>query len=85
MSCFLPSYTIIIFLIGFFVCYIFILCKPSWNKTMFINPEMLQIETLRFAVTLEVDRKIGFVLGVHRVRYRIFVRFLISEFHAEGR
>ena len=32
-----------------------------------------------------LQQKIGFVLGVHRVRYRIFVRFLISEFHAEGR
>jgi len=41
MSCFLPSYTIIIFLIGFFVCYIFVFCKPSGHKTMFINSKMV--------------------------------------------
>lgn len=59
MSCFLPSYTIIIFLIGFFVCYIFILCKPSWNKTMFINPEMLQIDSFGYSILLEIYGKSG--------------------------
>ncbi len=81
----LPCDAVVVLLIGLLVGYIPIFGEPCGYEAVFIYPEMLQIETLRFTVSLEVDRKIGFVLGVHRVRYRIFVRFLISEFHAEGR
>lgn len=81
----LPCDAVVVLLIGLLVGYIPIFGELCGYEAVFIYPEMLQIETLRFTIAFEVNRKIRLVLGVHRVRYRIFVRLLISELHAEGR
>lgn len=61
----------------------FILCKPSWNKTMFINPEMLQIDSFGYSILLEIYGKIGAILRVHFICQLMFVCLFISESYSK--
>ena len=54
MSRFFPSYTIIVFLIGFFVGYTLVFCEPSRNKPVFINSEMFKIDAFGYSSLLKI-------------------------------
>ena len=50
---------------------------------MFINPEMLQIDSFGYSILLEIYGKIGAILRVHFICQLMFVCLFISESYSK--